>query len=1277
MMKLSEEKQVLETMWECMVKYSSLAFYIIRNDVPFTLLYGNDAFYDLLQVTKDEVQYKFGNSLTALLDTKEYQNVVQSGTQHCEFIHEIECKEKEISLYTQVQFSEKERLLVCFSKDISQYEKDHIKLVQLEQIMKSLLPHCNQEIFVYDQETDYVNLIFQHRYLKEITSILSFDTLQEALIKQSKFTDVAMRIMIDLIEMSLHQTKTVSKEVQLSDGEWINITAIYVEFYESSKTVLVMLQDITAEKNIYFDYLNESQFYHMLLSEKEAYAHINVTKDSFYSTGGVWDLYNELIYELTYTQLYNRFINKVVHPDDRAAYLELMDCQNLKQSYQNGTNRLKYEFRRIIEQNKMMWMEIEILLFHEPTEENLMGLMFLNNIDQRKKSNFQLQYKSEIDQLTNVYNKVAAEHYIREVLMQDQEHQHAFMILDLDNFKEINDQHGHQIGDDILIRFSSKMRSLFHENCIIGRFGGDEFIIFMKQISSVEDIEQPLRALYDSLGKQETIKFSVGITLIREVKRYETIFQEADQALYRVKYSKKGTFGYFQKDGESTTCVSHGVEPIHTQHAVASLVTNTITTEEFDRYLGEFGEMAYLVDPDHFDLLLGNQSFYDRVGLTKEQCRGMKCYEVMHHRDSPCPFCGKANWARDKYFIWKDINQCLEQEFLIKNKLISWDDQEVLLALAIDISNDKSIVDSLESSATESHILLSSIQHMQEHMELQAAMNCILESICIFFKADYAAIWQKDPQSGAYRIQYEWRIVSGDTKEVLSKEEMKAFDQWLKAQRWDQFINIESPQEMLSQSYELYQLMQRYHVHNQRWISLQEQGNEYGCLVISNLSANFRNVSFLSSLSIFIINEIKKQQLMEAMNHANHYDQLTDVLNRNRFEYFARTFDPESVDSLYAVIANIDHLKEINRVNGSATGDQYIRKFAHLLRGGFPSADIYRLNGDEFLVISMNQNRQECDEQLKAVKRKLIHEDFNVSFGYAWDHVEKGLDELIATATYIMQVNKKHHYEELRDSKDTHQRKLLRDLVEGIKNHEFVVYLQPKMDMVKQQVIGAEALIRQHHKEFGILQPSEFIPALESNSLIRYIDLFVFEEICKLLEQRKEEGLMFSLNFSRVTLMEESMIDNMKQILQRYDFPRSLMEIEMTESVKGENAFAIYEAAREISRLGLRISLDDFGIRYSNLSILTEIYFDTIKLDKSLIKSLEKEKRNRLIVRNIIHMCNDLNIQSIAEGVESKLQEDILIDLGCLLGQGYLYGKPIPLDEFCKLYMKEYTTCKS
>ena len=1252
-----------------MVEYFPLACYFLKRDTELTILYGNAAFYSMLQQSRDDVRYKYKNSLSSLLSTEKFFEGYQEDIQSREFLHDAEVHNRKHRFYTRMKLIEADGIYCCMSLDVSDFVLDKTKNEDMLQLLHILFTQIRQEAFVVDVKKQIVYMVNQKKILSGYPKVLTFSAYSseyaEKVLPLSKADD-------DKLQHAFHKTlkqhvRTIN-EVRLTSGEWVRFQfSSYEKIEDKGPVILGFIEDISREKQEYLTYLKETQFYHMLLSEKKAYGHINITQDQFYGMGGIWNLYNELTEEMTYTQLYTRFIHKVVHPEDRGGYMELMDRDNLRQSYQNGLTRLKYEFRRIIEQNKMMWMEIEILLFKEPLQNELMALMYLTDIDERKKSSFQLRYESEFDQLTDVYNKKSAESKIIQYLREPAELR-AFLILDLDNFKEINDSYGHKAGDDTLMLFADHLKAVFHEHCVVGRFGGDEFLVLMEQITSDKEVDNALMDLYQKLqeDKRYDIKFSAGITLIKGSSDYETVFEQADKTLYEVKNSQKGLYQYYNREVKPKLDLKELQSLTAAEGAEAGYENlELLEKKDFDTYLGEFGDIAYLVDPDSYALLLGNQAFYDRVGLTKSQCRDKKCYEIMHRRKTPCPFCAKANWSKDKFYLWKDMNTALEQEFLIKNKLITWKQQVVLLAIAVDISNDKSIVDSMESNATESHFLLSGIQHMQERVSFDEAMQSILETICHFFKAYHAGIWMMDEQSGLYALNSEWFAGDSGDKWTLSEEEVAVLSAWLSAQKWNEPVKLENPQAMIGESFDMYQLMQNHHVENQHWIHLEEHGEEYGCLVIDNTNANFQNVSFLESLSGFIVNEIKRHRLFQAALHANHYDLLTDVLNRNSYENNLPRYQTEEVCSLGVIVANIDNLKKINEDYGTVTGDQYIRHLANLMKMIFAQTDIYRFNGDEFLIIAVNSEKAALEDKVQKLREKIEkNENFSVSLGFSWDSVEHDLAALIHAADDVMKLNKKRHYDEIHGSDDAQHRQLLRNLIKQIQRGEYVVYLQPKYHLENRKGIGAEALIRQQHPEFGILPPSEFIPVLESNGIIRYIDLFVLEEVCRLLEKWNRNDLIISLNFSRVTLMEDDIINSMKKVLDKYDFPRRCLEIEMTESTVEHCPAMLYKTVQEISDLGLRISLDDFGIRYSNLSVLNDIHFDTLKLDKSLIQTLVSHQRSRIILRNVIQMCRELDIEMIAEGVETSRQEDILKSLDCPNGQGYLFARPVPVKDF-------------
>lgn len=256
-------------------------------------------------------------------------------------------------------------------------------------------------------------------------------------------------------------------------------------------------------------------------------------------------------------------------------------------------------------------------------------------------------------------------------------------------------------------------------------------------------------------------------------------------------------------------------------------------------------------------------------------------------------------------------------------------------------------------------------------------------------------------------------------------------------------------------------------------------------------------------------------------------------------------------------------------------------------------------------------------------------------------------------------------------SLETRSTLLKREIHDG----NFQIFLQPKFDF-KNHVHGAEALIR-YYNEKGDLYTPEFIPFLEKYNLIHIIDFYVFEEVCKVLEKwqmEHQEIVTISLNFSRKTLMLMDLIPQMNAICNRYHVNKEWIEIEITETLNATDIDIEEKVIEYIHNSGYRLSLDDFGVDYSNLLYLVKYPFQILKLDKSLIDEIEYNWKNRVILENVILTCHRMDIQVVAEGVENKKQLRFLKKVNCDFIQGYIIDRPIPIAEFEKKYLniKQY-----
>ena len=218
--------------------------------------------------------------------------------------------------------------------------------------------------------------------------------------------------------------------------------------------------------------------------------------------------------------------------------------------------------------------------------------------------------------------------------------------------------------------------------------------------------------------------------------------------------------------------------------------------------------------------------------------------------------------------------------------------------------------------------------------------------------------------------------------------------------------------------------------------------------------------------------------------------------------------------------------------------------------------------------------------------------------------------------------------------------------------------------------MGAEALVRKKDENGGLIPPNKFIPFYEAEGVISHVDLFVLRSACTVMQQWLASGhtVYMSVNFSRITLLEPDIVETIKEICRQYDVPTDLITIEVTESISKMDNDQLKELIETINDAGFSISLDDFGSKYSNLAILASMDFDEIKFDRSLVEALESNHKSRVVMESSVKMCRNLDgTSSLAEGIETKGQLDLLLDYQCDYGQGYYFSKPVPPEEFQRL----------
>lgn len=443
-------------------------------------------------------------------------------------------------------------------------------------------------------------------------------------------------------------------------------------------------------------------------------------------------------------------------------------------------------------------------------------------------------------------------------------------------------------------------------------------------------------------------------------------------------------------------------------------------------------------------------------------------------------------------------------------------------------------------------------------------------------------------------------------------------------------------------------------------------------LILDNLESPSVNIGFFELVSYVIESKIKDEILKNKFSFLDYHDMLTGLSNHKSFVEYKWNRSFHNYASLGLITSDINGLKQLNDKYGPLFGDEMIIKTAHIFKKYFPEEKLFRLSGDEFLVVCENIDNETFIRNIDNIKLEFSNfENRGLSIGYSWADDEIDFDVLHKNAEELMYIDKQKYYQNTNFTSKHYRPALLQKLLAEIKNNEYHVFLQPMIDLKTKKLSGTEALIRHINSDGVITPPIKFIPLLEKERLIRYIDFFVFEEVCKTLHRWKAEGkklVPISLNFSRNTLLESDFVKTLKIIAAKYNVLRSLIEIEITETIGEIDTKIISNISKEIKNAGFTIALDDFGSKYSNISLFTTLEFDTLKLDRSLVEKLQVSSEKKIIVRSVINMCKEMNVRTIGEGIETEEVNSLLASLNCDHAQGYLYSRPIPIPEFEKKY---------
>ena len=443
---------------------------------------------------------------------------------------------------------------------------------------------------------------------------------------------------------------------------------------------------------------------------------------------------------------------------------------------------------------------------------------------------------------------------------------------------------------------------------------------------------------------------------------------------------------------------------------------------------------------------------------------------------------------------------------------------------------------------------------------------------------------------------------------------------------------------------------------------------------------------YLSNLVGMFSKQVENNRLMKKSNYLKslvEVDTLTGIPSKGKFYLDTQEMLGQNrKDKFYFALVNVNKFQIINSFFGMEEGDRLLKLIASELGIlGADSISTYgRMDADIFCVCQKQIGGidETVDKMVRILNSSFLNFrfDYNLSASigiYEIEDADMPIEVMYSKASMAakkikhLKVTSYSVYEEDMEQEAINEQVIVNEVLPGLIEKQFEVYLQPKVELETENIIGAEALVRWNHPTKGMIYPGEFIPIFEKNGMITKIDFFVWETVFQLLEeqiQNNKNPVPISVNISRVDLFNTNLLSCFEDLLSNYHVPSELVHLEITESAYTSDYEDIRPVISQLKDMGFHIEMDDFGTGYSSLNMFSEMIVDTLKLDMNFLRNLQASGEKHEILIFIISLARHYNLPVVAEGIETKEQLQFLKEIGCDIGQGYYFAKPMPIEQF-------------
>lgn len=839
-----------------------------------------------------------------------------------------------------------------------------------------------------------------------------------------------------------------------------------------------------------------------------------------------------------------------------------------------------------------LWFQFKARTITDDEGKPIIVIGTMENIDERKRMELRIADENMRDPLTKLYERNHARKLINEFLQEQDGTEYAGLLLvDVDDFTQLVDKMGATFAEEVLKSMATDLDEIFYTSDILGRVGGDAFVILMKNIKKIPDLEKKMQEIQDVVQRtysETEMKFASTVTIGASVfpldgKEFDELYSNAEKALVYEKEHGKNLFGLYDhaKEGE-----------------------------------------------------------YDKLHI-----------EEMH------------------------------------NKIVRKHE--------LDLTYERKESDSLIELA---------FKLIDEAKDTDSAINLLLRQVTRQMGLD--AICVRHREGREYKMTYPYRCIIGDYSLEEDMEIIHSNELWEKfvtrIKENNGFICCDNVDELEDDF--LRQSCEKNGIRSYARCSYFEKEEYVGSIDFVSCSEprkwskeDKQTIQAVTNvISSYLLKMKAYEDASDTIERLTGYDAVTGFYKYEKFLELAQEYLKSADYGKYVMVyMDFSNFKYINEAYGYEVGDKVLKAYAD---GAKRFNERFILGSRVFsdnlvcLLKAEGWNNEQMIEAMESgskmftdtVQSKYLDSNIVCIIGlcpFEVDGNEVPIKNIISNANLARKEAKRTErgrcviYDESMGVSLQKEVEYANSMEKAFKNKEFVVFMQPKIDLKKRSIFGAEALIRWIKQDGTMIFPNDFIPVFEKNKTITLLDYFVYDEVCKYLADRIQRGepiVNVSVNVSRVHLQSiDEMVSYVDGLLKKYRIPPEYLEFELTETISTERVEDTVELLTKLRELGVKVSMDDFGSGYSSLNVLTKLPLDVLKLDKDFLRDFDVDSDEKIIIPSIIDMAKKLKLDVVCEGVETKQQVEFLRDVDCDIAQGYYYSRPVPLTVFSDMLSDE------